>query len=168
MALSFRDVTSIYRKRPNHRLFDHIMSSEGRGSICVGITCSSFDLLHAGHILMLQEAAAVCDYLICALQVDPSVDRPEKRKPIQTVAERRLQLLAVEFVDEVLTYSTEDHLELVFKDLDLDIRIIGEEYKGKDFTGKEICESRGIKIHYNNRRHRYSTTELIERIQSGR
>jgi glycerol-3-phosphate cytidylyltransferase len=131
----------------------------------VGFTCSTFDLLHAGHILMLAEAKSICDYLIVALQMDPSIDRPEsKNKPVQSIVERYVQLSAVKFVDEIIVYQTEKDLEDMLMFLPITIRIIGEEYKDKDFTGKQICEDRGIKIFYNQRKHSFSTTELRKRV----
>ena len=130
----------------------------------IGITCSAFDLLHAGHIIMLQEAKTVCDYLICAIQLDPSIDRPEKNKPIQSIVERQIQVNSVKYVDETLVYVTEKDLEDIFKTLHIDVRIIGEEYRDKNFTAKEICEERRIAVHYNNRRHDFSTTELRSRF----
>ena len=132
----------------------------------IGFTCSTFDLLHAGHILMLAEAKSVCEYLIVGLQVDPSIDRPEsKNKPIQSVVERYVQLSVVKFVDQIIVYQSEKDLEDLLMFLPISIRIIGEEYRDKQFTGKEICEQRGIKIYYNERRHRFSTTELRKRVQ---
>ena len=131
----------------------------------VGFTCSTFDLLHAGHILMLAEAKSICDYLIVALQMDPSIDRPEsKNKPVQSIVERYVQLSAVKFVDEIIVYQTEKDLEDMLMFLPITIRIIGEEYKDKDFTGKQICEDRSIKVFYNQRRHSFSTTELRKRV----
>ena len=130
----------------------------------VGFTCSTFDLLHAGHILMLAEAKSICDYLIVALQMDPSIDRPEsKNKPVQSIVERYVQLSAVKFVDEIIVYQTEKDLEDMLMFLPITIRIIGEEYKDKDFTGKQICEDRGIKIWFNSRSHRFSSSELRQR-----
>jgi glycerol-3-phosphate cytidylyltransferase len=130
----------------------------------IGITCSTFDLLHAGHIIMLEECKKYCDYLICALQVDPSTDRPEKNKPIQSLVERYLQLEAVNHVDKIIPYNNEEELLTIFASLDLDVRILGEEYKDKKFTGKEICQKRGIKLVYNKRDHDFSTSSLRERI----
>lgn len=130
----------------------------------IGITCSTFDLLHAGHIIMLEECKKYCDYLICALQVDPTIDRPEKNKPIQTLVERYIQLDAVQYVNKIIPYNNEEELETLFSSLDLDVRIIGEEYKDKNFTGKEICQNRGIKLVYNKRDHDFSTTNLRKRI----
>jgi len=97
----------------------------------IGITCSTFDLLHAGHIIMLEECKKYCDYLICALQVDPSLDRPEKNKPIQSLVERYIQLDAVQYVDKIIPYNNEEELKTIFSSLDIDVRIIGEEYKIK-------------------------------------
>ena len=130
----------------------------------IGITCSTFDLLHAGHIIMLEECKKYCDYLICALQVDPSIDRPEKNKPIQYLVERYIQLNAVQYVDKIIPYTTEEELITIFSSLDLDVRIIGEEYKDTEFTAKNICQKRGIKLVYNKRDHDFSTTNLRERI----
>lgn len=130
----------------------------------IGITCSTFDLLHAGHIIMLEECKKYCDYLICALQVDPSIDRPEKNKPIQSLVERYIQLNAVQYVDKIIPYTTEEELITIFSSLDLDVRIIGEEYKDTEFTAKNICQKRGIKLVYNKRDHDFSTTNLRERI----
>ena len=130
----------------------------------VGFTCSTFDLLHAGHILMLAEAKQVCDYLIVALQTDPTIDRPDtKNKPVQSIVERYVQLSAVKFVDEIIVYQTEKDLEDLLMFLPINIRFIGEEYEGKDFTGKHICDERNIKIWYNSRKHRFSSSELRQR-----
>jgi glycerol-3-phosphate cytidylyltransferase len=113
---------------------------------------------------MLEECKKYCDYLICALQVDPTIDRPTKNKPIQSIVERYIQLDAVQHVDKIIPYSTEEELITIFSSLDLDIRIIGEEYKHTDFTGKDVCIKRGIKIVYNKRDHDFSTTSLRQRI----
>ena len=130
----------------------------------VGFTCSTFDLLHAGHILMLAECKQVCDYLIVGVQSDPTIDRPgTKNKPVQSIVERYVQLSAVKFVDEIIVYNTEKDLEDMLMFLPIGVRIIGEEYKDKDFTGKQICEERGIKIWYNSRSHRFSSSELRQR-----
>ena len=130
----------------------------------IGITCSTFDLLHAGHIIMLEECKKYCDYLICALQVDPTIDRSEKNKPIQSLVERYIQLEAVQYVNKIIPYTTEEELITIFSSLDLDVRIIGEEYKDTEFTAKNICQKRGIKLVYNKRDHNFSTTNLRERI----
>ena len=130
----------------------------------VGFTCSTFDLLHAGHILMLAECKTICDYLIVGVQSDPTIDRPEiKNKPVQSVVERYVQLSAVKFVDQIIVYDTEKDLEDMLMFLPISVRIIGEEYKDKDFTGKQICEDRGIKIWFNSRTHRFSSSELRNR-----
>ena len=126
----------------------------------IGITCSCFDLLHAGHVVMLQEAKSMCDYLICALQVDPTLDRPDtKNKPVQSVFERYLQLSACKYVDEIIPYASEKELEDILLTINPDIRIIGEEYKDKDFTGKNLSP-----IFYNKRRHSFSTSDLRKRV----
>jgi glycerol-3-phosphate cytidylyltransferase len=130
----------------------------------IGFTCSAFDLLHAGHIAMLREAKTQCDYLICGLQVDPSLDRPEKNQPIQTVVERYTQLNAVEYVNEIIPYVTEQDLEDILSALQIDVRIIGSEYKSGTFTGRAICASRGIEIYFNKRDHRFSTSDLRRRV----
>ena len=130
----------------------------------VGFTCSTFDLLHAGHILMLAECKQICDYLIVGVQSDPTIDRPgTKNKPVQSIVERYVQLSAVKFVDEIIVYNTEKDLEDMLMFLPISVRIIGEEYKDKDFTGKQICEERGIKIWFNSRSHRFSSSELRQR-----
>ena len=126
----------------------------------VGFTASTFDLLHAGHVQMLREAKEQCDYLICGLQVDPSTDRPEKNAPIQTVVERYTQLKAVSYVDEIIPYGTEQDLEDVLTMYNIDVRILGEEYRDKDFTGKDICRRRDIDLHFNKRDHRFSSRDL--------
>ena len=134
----------------------------------VGITFSTFDLLHAGHVAMLREAKEQCDYLIVGLQSDPTIDRPkEKNKPIQTMFERYLQLKALRYVDEVIPYQTEQDCEDILSTLNIDVRIIGEEYKTKPFTGSSICKKRGIKVYFNKREHRFSTTDLRNRVNKG-
>jgi glycerol-3-phosphate cytidylyltransferase len=129
----------------------------------VGFTCSTFDLLHAGHILMLAEIKESCDRLIVGLQNDPTVDRPTKNKPVQSIVERYVQLSAVKYVDDIIVYNTEKDLEDLLMFLPINIRFVGEEYQGKDFTGKNICEDRDIKIIYNSRKHRFSSSELRQR-----
>ena len=130
----------------------------------VGFTCSTFDLLHAGHISMLREAKQHCDYLICGLQIDPSVDRPEKNRPIQTIVERYIQLNAVGYVDEIIPYATEEDLEDILSMLQIDVRILGEEYRDKEFTGKDICRKRDIQLFFNKREHRFSSSDLRKRV----
>lgn len=131
-----------------------------------GFTCSTFDLLHAGHVLMLKEARENCSRLIVGLQTDPTIDRPDtKNKPIQSVFERYIQLNAIKYVDEIIVYSTEKDLENYLMILPIDVRFLGVEYKDKDFTGKQICENRGIEVYFNSRNHTFSTTELRNRIK---
>lgn len=130
----------------------------------IGITFSSFDLLHAGHIKMLEEAKTVCDYLIVGLQIDPSHDRPHKNKPTQSIVERYIQLKAVKAVDEIIPYYTEEDLEDILKSFVIDVRIIGGDYLDKEFTGKKYCEKKGIEIFYNKREHRFSSSDLRKRI----
>jgi len=130
----------------------------------VGFTCSTFDLLHAGHVQMLRDAKSVCDYLIVGLQTDPTIDRKEKNKPIQTIVERYVQLQAVKYVDEIITYSTEKDLEDILSMYQIDIRVMGEEYRDKNFTGKDICQKRGIQFYFNKRDHRFSSTDLRSRV----
>jgi glycerol-3-phosphate cytidylyltransferase len=132
----------------------------------VGITCSTFDLLHSGHIMMLREAKSVCDYLICALQVDPSVDRVEKNSPVQSLVERYIQLSAVKYVDEIIVYQIEKDLEDILQMYPVSIRILGEEYREKEFTGKDICRKRGIELYFNKRDHRFSSSGLRKRVAS--
>jgi glycerol-3-phosphate cytidylyltransferase len=130
----------------------------------IGITCSQFDLLHAGHIAMLSEAKQHCDYLIAALQNDASLDRPTKNQPVQSIVERQIQLSATRFVDEIVIYNTEKDLEDLFLVLPIDMRILGIEYKDKDFTGKQICVDRGIELIYNGRDHSFSSSSLRKRV----
>jgi glycerol-3-phosphate cytidylyltransferase len=130
----------------------------------VGITFSTFDLLHAGHIGMLREAASNCDYLIVGLQVDPSIDRPEKNKPVQTLVERYAQLNAVGFIDEIVPYQSEQDVVDILELFELDVRFLGDEYKEKEFTGKDVCRKRGIKLHFNKRDHRFSSSDLRKRV----
>jgi len=131
-----------------------------------GIVTSTFDLLHAGHVMMIREAKEHCDYLIAALQVDPSIDRPEKNKPVQTLVERYVQLSAVKYVDEIVCYQTEKDLEDILEMFQLDVRILGDEYKNKDFTGRDICKRRGIELYFNKRDHRFSSSDLRKRVSS--
>ena len=127
-----------------------------------GFTCGAFDLLHAGHIMMLEEAKTFCDYLIVGLHTDPSVDRPEKNKPIQSLNERLIQLRAVKYVDLVLIYDTEIDLLNLLKAIEPDVRIIGYDYKDKNFTGDDL----GIELKFNSRNHNFSSSELRDRIRN--
>ena len=130
----------------------------------VGITFSAFDLLHAGHIRMLEEAKSNCDYLIVGLQTDPTIDRPEKNKPAQTVVERYIQLKGCKFVDEIIPYATEEDLEDILRCYKIDVRFVGDEYKNKNFTGRTYCEENGIRLYFNNRNHRFSSSGLRKEI----
>lgn len=126
----------------------------------IGFTCSTFDLLHAGHIVMLQEAKELCDYLICGLLIDPTVDRPDsKNKPVQTPFERYVQLAGCRFVDEVIPFTTEQEIVDMVLTIQPHVRIVGEEYKGTDHTGVGLCP-----IHYNKRKHSFSSTDLRNRV----
>ena len=127
----------------------------------IGFTCSTFDLFHAGHLLMLEEAKKQCDYLIVGLQTDPTIDRPkEKNKPVQSIFERFIQLEACKHVDKVIPYATEKELIDILLSYHIDVRILGEEYQEKDFTGMEL----GMEFYFNKRRHSFSTTELRQRV----
>ena len=130
----------------------------------IGFVASSFDLLHAGHVQMLREAREQCDYLICGLQTDPTLDRPEKNSPVQTIVERYTQLKGVRYVDEIVPYATEKDLEDILTMYHIDVRILGEEYREKDFTGKDICKKRGIQLYFNKRDHRFSSSDLRKRV----
>jgi glycerol-3-phosphate cytidylyltransferase len=131
----------------------------------IGFNCSCFDLFHAGHVTMLKMEKDLCDYLKVALQVDPSIDRQDtKNSPIQSLYERYVQLQGCRYVDEILVYESEFHLEQLIKTQKIDIRFLSEEYIGKDFTGKQYCLDNGIEIHYHKRKHIYSSSELRKRI----
>ena len=130
----------------------------------IGFTASTFDLFHAGHIMMLKEAKSHCDYLIVGLQTDPTIDRPQKNKPVQTVFERFIQLQACKYVDEIVVYATEKELVDILLSYPINVRIVGNEYKDKEFTGKEECWNHNIDIYYNKREHSFSTTELRQRV----
>ena len=129
----------------------------------VGFTCSTFDLFHAGHVMMLKEAKTQCDHLIVGLQTDPTVDRDWKNKPVQTLFERFVQLSACKYVDDIIPYTTEKELLDILTSYPIDVRIIGEEYRNKQFTGFDLP----IKVYFNSRQHSFSTTELRERVLKG-
>ncbi len=130
----------------------------------IGFNCSSFDLLHAGHVTMLKMERQLCDYLIVALQVDPTIDRPGlKNKPVQSVYERYGQLQACRYVDEILVYETEFDLLQLLMTQTIHIRFLSEEYLNRDFTGKQYCIDNGIELHYHRRQHIYSSSELRKR-----
>ncbi len=126
----------------------------------IGITFSSFDLFHAGHIKMLEEAKSQCDYLIAGLQLDPSIDRPEKNTPSQSIIERYVQLRSCKYINEIVPYTTERDLIDLLSCFKIDVRIIGEEYLNKNFSGKDYCIKKGIEIYYNKRDHRFSSSSL--------
>ena len=125
-----------------------------------GFTCGAFDLLHAGHALMLKECKEHCDYLIVGLQKDPSVDRPEKNSPVQDYEERDIMIKSIKWVDEVVYYNTENDLYELLKSCDIDVRILGADWKGKDFTGHDLP----IRTEFNSRDHGYSTSSIRERV----
>lgn len=137
----------------------------------VGFTCSSFDLLHAGHYLMLKDAKAQCDYLIVGLQTDPTLDlayrmktdNKQKNTPIQSYEERKIQIEGCRYVDEVVEYSTEDTLYELLKKINPDVRILGSDWEGKEFTGHNL----NIPIHWHNRDHDFSTSNLRKRVYEG-
>lgn len=126
-----------------------------------GFTCGAFDLFHAGHVLMLQEAKDNCDWLIVGLHTNPQTDRPTKNKPVQSILERYIQLDACQYVDQIIPYDTEADLVNLLQSFEINIRFVGKEYEGRDFTGKDL----GIPIHYNRRSHTWSTTELRGRVK---
>jgi glycerol-3-phosphate cytidylyltransferase len=145
-------------------IFNHIKELKAQGKK-IGITFSTFDMLHAGHIAMLSEAKNHCDYLICGLQTDPTIDRPDtKNKPVQSIVERQIQLAACRYVDEVVVYQTEQDLVDLLLILPLDVRILGVEYADKPFTGQNECYDRGIELVFNGRDHSFSSSGLRSRV----
>ena len=145
-------------------IFNHIKQLKAEGKR-IGITFSTFDMLHAGHIAMLSEAKNHCDYLIAGLQTDPTIDRPDtKNHPIQSVVERQIQLAACRYVDEVVVYQTEQDLCDLLLILPLDVRVLGVEYADKNFTGRDECYDRGIEIVFNGRDHSFSSSSLRKRV----
>jgi glycerol-3-phosphate cytidylyltransferase len=144
-------------------IFNNIKELKKKG-LKIGITFSTFDLLHAGHIAMLSEAKNHCDYLIAGLQTDPTLDRTNKNSPIQTVVERQIQLQATRYVDEIVVYQTEKDLEDILLTLPIDVRILGIEYKDKPFTGDDICVKRKIELIFNGRDHSFSSSNLRKRV----
>ena len=145
-------------------IFNKIRQLKNEGKK-IGITFSTFDLLHAGHIAMLSEAKNHCDYLICGLQTDPTIDRPDtKNKPVQSIVERQIQLSSCRFVDEVVVYSTEQDLIDLLLILPINVRILGVEYENKDFTGKVEGFNKGIEHIFNSRDHSFSSSSLRKRV----
>jgi len=145
-------------------ILNHIKQLKDQGKK-IGITFSTFDMLHAGHIAMLSEAKNHCDYLICGLQTDPTIDRPDtKNRPIQSIVERQLQLAACRYVDEVVVYSTEQDLIDLILILPIDVRILGVEYEDTNFTGRNEGAGRGIHHVFNKRDHSFSSSSLRKRV----
>jgi len=145
-------------------IFNHIKQLKQDGKK-IGITFSTFDMLHAGHIAMLSEAKNHCDYLICGLQTDPTIDRPEtKNPPIQSIVERQIQLAACRYVDEVVVYQTEQDLRDLLLILPVDVRVLGVEYQHQNFSGYEECGMRGIELVFNGRDHSFSSSSLRKRV----
>lgn len=145
-------------------IFNKVKDLKAKG-LKIGITFSTFDLLHAGHIAMLAEAKNHCDYLICGIQTDPTIDRPDtKNPPVQSIVERQIQVSAVRYVDETVVYQTEKDLEDILLTLPIDVRILGIEYMEKEFTGMEICHDRGIELVFNKRDHSFSSSNLRKRV----
>jgi glycerol-3-phosphate cytidylyltransferase len=144
-------------------IFNKIRELKDKG-LKIGITFSQFDLMHAGHVAMLAEARNHCDYLIAGLQNNATWDRPEKNAPVQSIVERQITLSACRFVDEIVVYNTEKDLEDILLTLPVDVRILGVEYMEKDFTGRAICERRGIELVFNGRDHSFSSSSLRKRV----
>ena len=134
----------------------------------VGFTASAFDLFHSGHVAMRKEASSNCDYMIVGLQTDPTLDRPNKNQPIQSVFERYVQLEGCKYINEIIPYATEQDLVDILLTYKIDVRFVGEEYKNKEFTGKQICVDKGIEIYYNSRQHSFSTSGLRKRISEAK
>ena len=145
-------------------IFNHIRKLKDDGKK-IGVTFSTFDMLHAGHIAMLAEAKNHCDYLIAGLQTDPTIDRPDtKNKPVQSIVERQIQLAACRYVDEVVVYQTEQDLVDLLLILPIDVRVLGVEYQEKEFTGREECDMRNIELIFNGRDHSFSSSSLRKRV----
>jgi glycerol-3-phosphate cytidylyltransferase len=145
-------------------IFNHVRRLKDEGKR-IGITFSTFDMLHAGHIAMLAEAKNHCDYLIAGLQTDPTIDRPDtKNSPVQSIVERQIQLAACRYVDEVVVYQTEQDLVDLLLILPLDVRVLGVEYEGRHFTGRDECEHRDIELIFNGRDHSFSSSSLRKRV----
>jgi glycerol-3-phosphate cytidylyltransferase len=163
-----KDLCSLQRlqrtKKIFKMIFNHIKQLKAEGKR-IGITFSTFDMLHAGHVAMLSEAKNHCDYLICGLQTDPTIDRPDtKNKPVQSIVERQIQLAACRYVDEVVVYSTEQDLVDLLLILPIDVRILGVEYQNQDFSGRHECAMRGIELIFNDRDHSFSSSGLRSRV----
>jgi glycerol-3-phosphate cytidylyltransferase len=145
-------------------IFNKVKQLKAEGKT-IGIVFSTFDLLHAGHIAMLAEVKNHCDYLIAGLQTDPTIDRPDsKNPPVQSIVERQITLSATRYVDEIVVYQTEKDLEDILLTLPIDVRILGIEYADKEFTGRDICHDRGIRLVFNSRDHSFSSSSLRKRV----
>jgi glycerol-3-phosphate cytidylyltransferase len=145
-------------------IFNKVKQLKAEGKT-IGIVFSTFDLLHAGHIAMLAEVKNHCDYLIAGLQTDPTIDRPDsKNPPVQSIVERQITLSATRYVDEIVVYQTEKDLEDILLTLPIDVRILGIEYANKEFTGRDICHDRGIRLVFNSRDHSFSSSSLRKRV----
>jgi glycerol-3-phosphate cytidylyltransferase len=144
-------------------IFNKVQELKAQG-LRIGFTASQFDMLHAGHVAMLSEAKNHCDYLIAGLQNNASWDRPEKNAPIQSIVERQIQLAATRYVDEIVVYNTEKDLEDILLTLPIDVRILGVEYQDREFTGRDICNKRNIKLIFNSRDHSFSSSSLRKRV----
>jgi glycerol-3-phosphate cytidylyltransferase len=144
-------------------IFNKVQELKAQG-LRIGFTASQFDMLHAGHVAMISEAKNHCDYLIAGLQNNAAWDRPEKNAPIQSIVERQIQLAATRYVDEIVVYNTEKDLEDILLTLPIDVRILGVEYQDKEFTGKDICNKRNIKLIFNSRDHSFSSSSLRKRV----
>ena len=145
-------------------IFNHVRKLKDEGKK-IGITFSTFDLLHAGHIAMLAEAKNHCDYLIAGLQTDPTIDRPDtKNKPVQSIVERQIQLAACRYVDEVVVYQTEQDLIDLLLILPIDVRVLGVEYEDKEYSGKAEGVKRNITAVFNGRDHSFSSSGLRSHV----
>ena len=144
-------------------IFNKVQELKAQG-LRIGFTASQFDMLHAGHVAMLSEARNHCDYLIAGLQNNASWDRPEKNAPIQSIVERQIQLAATRYVDEIVVYNTDSDLEDILLTLPIDVRILGVEYRDREFTGRDICITRGIELIYNKRDHSFSSSSPRKRV----
>ena len=134
----------------------------------IGFTSVVGDLFHAGHIRMIEECKKYCDYLIVGLICDPT-DRPNKNKPVESVYERYYRISRCKGVDEVVPLENENDLKLYLEMTDrVEVRFVGEDYKNKDFTAKDVCMQKGIDIIYNNRKHGLSSTSLRERVEKAK
>lgn len=133
-----------------------------------GITFGCFDLCHAGHVTMFEECTRYCDYLIVGLHVDPSIERKTKNKPVQSLYERYVQLRAISYVDEIIPYCYEYEIEQMMQTLPINVRFIGEDYRGKVFTGQQYCIDNSIDVIYNSRKHSFSSSELRERVKNSK